>query len=138
MDVFGFSRGTAAARHFVARRTAEFFGQYPNLGASLGVPPAAVTLNFVGVFDTVSSYAGESRNGTVVRALGNVIFDTFGDDVDELRLAMHGAPVRAVQLGAADEYRRSFARTTITTSVQARKGFECTLPGVHSDVGGSY
>ena len=138
VDVFGFSRGAAAARHFVARRTAEFFTYYPNLSQSLGVPPAAVTLNFVGVFDTVSSYAGESRNGTVVRALGNVIFDTFGDDVDELRLAMHGAPVRAVQLGAADEYRRSFARTTITTSVQARKGFECTLPGVHSDVGGSY
>ncbi|SHM11593.1 phospholipase effector Tle1 domain-containing protein [Hymenobacter psychrotolerans] len=138
VDVFGFSRGAAAARHFVARRTAEFFSQYPNLSATLGVPPEAITLNFVGVFDTVSSYAGESERGTLVRALGNVIFDTFGDDVDELRLAMHGAPMRAVQLGAADEYRKNFARTTITTSMQAGVGFECTLPGVHSDVGGSY
>ena len=101
MDAFGLSRA-AAARHFVARRTAEFFGHYPNLSQSLGVAPEIITLNFVGVFDTVSSYADESSRGTVVRALGNVLLDTFGDDVHELKLAMHGAPARAVQLGAAD------------------------------------
>jgi hypothetical protein len=138
VDVFGFSRGAAAARHFVARRTAEFFSQLSDLSSTLVVPVEAITINFVGVFDTVSSYAGESSNNKYVRALGNVVFDTFSDDVDELKLAMGGVPVRAVQLGAADEYRTNFSRTTITTSVQANKGFECTLPGVHSDIGGGY
>lgn len=138
VDVFGFSRGSAAARHFVSRRSGEFFAKLSNLSTSLTVPAEAITINFVGLFDTVSSYAGESTHGFALRAAGNVILDTFGDDVDELKLALHGVPKRVVQLGAADEYRKNFSRTSITTSREAGVGFECLLPGVHSDVGGSY
>ncbi len=138
VDTFGFSRGAAAARHFVSRRSDELLKELPNLSASLAVPAAAITINFVGLYDTVSSYAGESTHGFLLRAAGNVILDTFGDDVDELKLALRGVPKRVVQFGAADEYRKKFSRTSITTSREVGVGFECLLPGVHSDIGGSY
>jgi len=138
VDTFGFSRGAAAARHFVSRRSGEFFKNLTNLSTSLTIPAEAITINYVGLFDTVSSYAGESTRGFAMRAAGNVMLDTFGDDVDELQLALRGVPKRVVQLGAADEYRKNFSRTSITTSREAGVGFECLLPGVHSDVGGSY
>ena len=138
VDTFGFSRGAAAARHFVSRRSGEFFKDLTNLSTSLNIPAEAITINFVGLFDTVSSYAGESTHGFALWAAGNVILDTFGDDVDELKLALRGVPKRVVQLGAADEYRKNFSRTSITTSREAGVSFECLLPGVHSDIGGSY
>ncbi|UYZ64935.1 DUF2235 domain-containing protein [Hymenobacter weizhouensis] len=138
VDAFGFSRGAAAARHFVSRRSGEFFADLTNLSATLALPVEAITINFVGLYDTVSSYGGQARLGTVGQVWNNVVLDSFSDDVDELRLALRGVPKRVVQLGAAEEYRKSFARTSITTSREAGVGFECLLPGVHSDIGGSY
>jgi hypothetical protein len=87
IDVFGFSRGATAARHFVSLLRAE-----TPLAARLGIPRPKVTVKFVGVFDTVSSYG--------VELLG------FGSDVDELSLALGGVPQKVVHLAAANEHGR--------------------------------
>ena len=78
-------------------------------------------MNFVGLFDTVSSY-GKS----------------FLDDVAQLGLAIGGQARKVVHLVAGDECRENFASTNINSSIAAGVGYELVLPGVHSDVGGGY
>lgn len=118
IDVFGFSRGATAARHFVSLMHA----QTP-LAAQLGCPDAEVIIKFVGVFDTVSSYG---------------VGVGFGSDVDGLGLDLSSVPTKMVHLVAGNEYRQNFSVTDITSSIQVGVGYELVLPGVHSDVGGSY
>jgi hypothetical protein len=136
VDTFGFSRGAVAARHFVARTTAQYFPERTTLCNELGLDPAALTVNFVGLFDSVSSYGGERPMPAQV--YHNVVKKSFNDDVAELRLNLEGVPAQVIHLTAADEYRKNFASTTIDSSLQVSKGFECALPGVHSDIGGGY
>ncbi|MGI4872192.1 MAG: phospholipase effector Tle1 domain-containing protein [Janthinobacterium lividum] len=138
VNVCGFSRGAAAARHFVARRTGELFKQYTSLSESLYVEAAAIEINFVGLFDTVSSYGGEEHTTVAGQTIHNRLDHSFDDDVQELHLAIGGHAREVVQLAAADEYRKNFASTTIASSVRAGVGLEVRLPGVHSDIGGSY
>jgi hypothetical protein len=116
VDVFGFSRGAAAARHFVSLLRTE-----RPLAARLGAPRAKVVIKFVGVFDTVSSYG---------------VGLSFGSSVAELGLALGGVPQKVVHLTAGDECRENFSLTDISSSLGS--GYELTLPGVHSDVGGGY
>jgi len=113
VDVFGFSRGAAAARHFVHRR--QELSKWP------GQQAARVTVQFVGLFDTVSSYGA-----------------SFLDDVGQLGLAVGGQARKVVHLVAGDECRENFASTNIKSSIAAGVGYELVLPGVHSDVGGGY
>lgn len=117
IDVFGFSRGAAAARHFVSL---VHDAKHP-LAVRLGTPEAKITIKFVGIFDTVSS---------VGYGLG------FGSNVKELGLALGSVPQKVVHLTAANEYRQNFSLTDITSSLGV--GYELTLPGVHSNIGGSY
>jgi hypothetical protein len=91
------------------------------LAARLGTPRAKVSIKFVGVFDTVSSYGVGLR---------------FGSSVAELGLALGGVPQKVVHLTAGDECRANFSLTDISSSLGG--GYELTLPGVHSDVGGGY
>jgi len=119
IDVFGFSRGATAARHFVSLRDAQ-----KSLAARLGIPQAKVEIKFVGLFDTVASY-GFTLTG-------------FGSDVAELGLALGGVPQKVVHLAAANEHRQNFSLTDISSSLQAGTGYELVLPGVHSNLGGSY
>ena len=143
VDVFGFSRGAAAARHFVARRTNKYFsifGPFNDLCTSLHVGPDAVVINFVGLYDTVSSYGGENKKNLVSQSLavyreGNY---PFADNVQLLHLAIGGEARYVAQLAAGDEYRKLFPRTTIDSSVNAGHGFEYVVPGAHGDVGGGY
>ncbi|HEX8658103.1 MAG TPA: DUF2235 domain-containing protein [Hymenobacter sp.] len=116
IDVFGFSRGAAAARHFVS-----LLQDKRPLAVRLGAPRAKVIIKFVGVFDTVSSYG---------------VGLSFGSSVSELGLALGGVPQKVVHLTAGDECRENFSLTNITSSLGS--GYELTLPGVHSDVGGGY
>lgn len=130
VDVYGFSRGAAAARHFVARRTGAFFPKLINLAGKLGVPPASITVNFVGLYDTVSSYGGITWTSDLLKL--------FDDDVPQLHLNIAGNAKRVVQLAAGDEYRAKFSGTNIDSSVHAGVGYQCTIPGEHSDVGGGH
>jgi hypothetical protein len=151
IDVVGFSRGSAASRHFVARRKALLTGW-------LEQGPPIIEINFVGLYDTVSSYesvkgtAGEA--GMYLASLGWVpgpmgipmptnahAFSTdnvFGDDVLQLGLNLGKVPKRVIHLTAQDEYRENFSLTNINTSLKARIGLEVSLPGAHSDIGGGY
>ena len=138
VNVFGFSRGAAAARHFVARRGGTNFPQYTSLSESLSIPAAAITVHFVGLFDTVSSYGGERHRTLAGQIYNKLVHKSFDDDVKELHLALGGEAAQVVQFTAADEYRKNFASTNILSSVRASVGLEVRLPGVHSDIGGSY
>jgi len=128
-DVFGFSRGAAAARHFVNQANRRHEGP---LGPVLGKVAAKLSagfdwgkslrIGFVGIFDTVAAM-GSIADGWDVR-----------DDDDRgvvLGLAADCAR-QVVHLVARDEIRANFMLTS------AAPHREIELPGVHSDIGGSY
>lgn len=113
LDVFGFSRGAAAARNFISLLT-----YAPStLATRINAPQARIVLKFVGLFDTVASHGVKHTN-----------------DVDDLNLRLGNHAKKVVQLQAGDEYRENFSLTDITST----GGYQLTLPGVHSDIGGGY
>ncbi len=135
LDVFGFSRGAAAARRFVSciekpsGDRIRYRGRYSSFyDVSLRdmLKDKAQSLPrinkiqpcFLGLFDTVSSYGFN-----------------FKDDVKELTLGV-SKPEMVIQLVAADEYRKNFALTRIKTANSKSK--ELILPGEHCDIGGSH
>ncbi|MEI7182307.1 DUF2235 domain-containing protein [Pectobacterium carotovorum] len=129
-DVFGFSRGAAAARHFV--NVIDQKADHPLVQAIANTPTIRlkegfdwanrddVRITFVGIFDTVASSYHPSLN---IR---------LQDDCAE----------RVVHLTALDEVRKHFSLTRITptaigTSIPPHFT-ELALPGAHSDIGGGY
>ena len=140
LDVFGFSRGAATARHFVSREVSDtagsLYGQYK--GALVrafereGIPwPKKVSVRFVGLFDTVAGIAD----------LGNL--DLSAHDAEAGRINVNLRPEdaeRVVQFAARDERRHNFS----LNSLRGESGnlpdhfSEWVLPGVHSDIGGGY
>lgn len=125
IDVFGFSRGAAAARSFMNTQKIALQKAYPQ---------ATITYRFVGLFDTVSSYEPEGN----FSALGSALSHNFDNDVEELQLQLEGMAKKIVHLTAADEYRENFSLTNIDSSILAGVGYELELPGAHSDIGGGY
>lgn len=126
-DVFGFSRGAAAARHFanrvmeqdpaIARAIAEGLrGDYYDGKASGEV-------RFIGLFDTVAAIGGISN-----------FFDINGRSNPHVKLELRPSVAKKVfQITAMNEYRFNFSLNSI-------KGMwpELALPGAHSDIGGGY
>lgn len=78
-----------------------------------------IMFQFAGLYDTVSSYW----------------FPHF-DDVIQLDLKAIGHAHMAYQIQSADEFRFNFDIINIKST--GIRGFESILPGVHSDIGGSY
>ncbi len=113
INVFGFSRGAAAARHFLSQEL--FITSY------LKIPYENIIFNFIGLFDTVASHGVIHVN-----------------DVFDLSLNIKDKPKKVIQLAAGDEYRENFKLTDITSSIKAGVGYQLRLPGVHSDIGGGY
>ncbi|MDH7464191.1 DUF2235 domain-containing protein [Chitinophagaceae bacterium 26-R-25] len=146
LDVFGFSRGAAAARNFVYEIQKPKYKAIVNprgvkldsdsnevkqeelparghLGFVLqqkGVEVEEIEIRFLGVFDTVSSYEA------------NVSVPDFSNDVAELHLNDIHTAHTIVHFTAKDEIRENFAVTRV------HDGIEKEFPGVHSDIGGSY
>lgn len=130
-DVFGFSRGAAAARIFVnelyKKKIAEDKESY-NLGylgkafkeLAYTSKPSRIKIRFLGIFDTVSSY-------------GSNVFDDVSKDKVPLKIPKVGF---TVHLTAEDEHRENFPLTNIASAGANSK--ELTLPGAHSDIGGGY
>ncbi|WP_049048421.1 T6SS phospholipase effector Tle1-like catalytic domain-containing protein [Aeromonas hydrophila] len=129
-DVFGFSRGAAAARHFVNtidqksdHPLAQAMANSPDIRLKAGFDWASrddVRFTFVGLFDTVVS--------------------SYNPDVN-VQLKADCAE-RVVHLTALDEVRKYFPLSRITedaagTSTPAHFT-ELALPGAHSDIGGGY
>ena len=136
-DVYGFSRGAAAARHFIYQvmRTDTFtleqdiitgftIDKHPKRGY-LGqylhnkVSVYKVKIRFVGLYETVASYGVIHWN-----------------DVIQLKLDKLNHAEKVVHITAQDEIRENFSLIDITSAYQ--KGLTITMPGVHSDIGGGY
>jgi hypothetical protein len=122
INVFGFSRGAAAARYFVHLVKTE--GDTRFTGKLKGVH---TNVNFVGLFDTVSSVFLLELQSNVESLHLN-----FDDDFE--REYAH----KVFHIRALDEYRGNFAVTTIASAVNLRLGYEIAIPGAHSDIGGGY
>ncbi len=131
IDVFGFSRGAATARHSIFLMTDDLYSEemriplYQRLvwdGYS-ETTAKNIEIKFAGLYDTVvsvnaSQYSYWSDNKLNQRAVA---------------LAS-----QSVHLVAAEEHRKDFPLHTIKSAKDNGKGKEYYLPGVHSDVGGSY
>jgi hypothetical protein len=131
LDVFGFSRGAAAARIFLNELTKKKvwgdkktynFGYLGKAFKELDYKtnPIRVKVRLLGLYDTVSSY-------------GDNVFDDV--DVDKLPLKIPNVGF-TVHLTAEDEHRINFPLTNIASA--GDNSIELTLPGVHSDIGGGY
>ncbi|WP_281632445.1 phospholipase effector Tle1 domain-containing protein [Flavobacterium luteolum] len=125
LTVFGFSRGAAAARNFISQRR--------KLQDMYSLESSKLTIQFVGLFDTVSSYEVEGN----FERYGSAASHNF-DDVEELKLKLEGNIKKVVHITASDEYRENFSLTNIKSSINAGIGYELSMPGVHSDIGGGY
>lgn len=112
LNVYGFSRGAAWARHFCWLLKSASYKSW-----------SKCKINFVGIFDTVSSDTIEHYN-----------------DVKELGLDI-GSPQKINYIAhftAQNDYREHFPLTPIHGAIKDGIGFECSLPGAHSDIGGGY
>ena len=140
-DVFGFSRGAAAARHFVNlvvdRKRGVFAEKMAQACKANGVELKAgfswnsdlsVSVNFVGLFDTVAAMVDLTK--------GDI--SPHNDNNGGVRLWLDPDRVkRVVHLTAhkKTEYRRNFSLNRINT---AEHFHEYVVPGAHSDIGGGY
>nr|WP_280282381.1 DUF2235 domain-containing protein [Pseudomonas sp. BN415] len=130
-DLFGFSRGAAAARHcanellkpgrgvFQALLRAGRFGLRPGFD-----PAIHVSLNFIGLFDSVA--------GLVSLSDGDFSAANASNPGVNLYLPA-GCARKVVQLRARDECRHNFALNSVQPGHE-----QISLPGVHSDIGGGY
>jgi hypothetical protein len=129
IDVFGFSRGAASARHFVheiTKPTARDMGtsQTPSnglLGAMLtekDITFDRLVIRFAGLFDTVAHYGFIQSN-----------------DIDQLDLNSITKAKHILHITGSDEHRANFKLSRIPKSANH---VELNLPGVHSDIGGGY
>jgi len=131
LDVFGFSRGAAAARVFLneiskkamplsvnQKNKAGYLGYYL---AQNGIKVSLIKVRFLGLFDTVSSYSA------LASAKPN-----FENDKTEIPLNNLSKANTVMHFIATDEHRNNFSLTKTTI------GKEKEFPGVHSDIGGSY
>ena len=148
LDVFGFSRGAAEARNFIAEITHKAYPaikasrnrniyknmfneqvytaeipEHGHFGELLAVEIFTIdkiTIRFAGLYDTVSSYHPTMS-----------LSPDFRNDVTQLKLNNLSTVKNIVHFIAMDEHRINFPITHI-------RGFERQFPGVHSDIGGSY
>lgn len=128
LDVFGFSRGAALARHFVNVIKQGAF----NLDAEYQrIPKEVFRIGFLGVFDTVGSFGMPGNNS---------------DPGYAFQIAPHWLEAGGLHLVADDEHRDNFSLQTILPGQDSAHPRdmedgslkEVVLPGAHSDVGGGY
>ncbi|WP_278387340.1 PAAR domain-containing protein [Pseudomonas oryzihabitans] len=124
-DIFGFSRGAAAARHF-ANEVLKAGGGIAAAGLArcFSWQSAKVRLNFIGLFDTVTAIADPRRGDFTPTNIANPGVNLY---------LPAGCADKVVHLVARDEHRRNFALTSVAPQHQ-----EIALPGAHADLGGGY
>jgi len=126
-DVFGFSRGAAAARHFANRvRNGDKAIQQAILkglnGRNHHGKPAG-EVRFLGIFDTVCAVGGVTN-----------LFQVHGGGNPGIELALpQDIAQKVFQITAMHECRYNFSLNSIKEAWP-----ELALPGVHSDIGGGY
>ncbi len=130
-DIFGFSRGAAAARHFANELLKDNGGVLAGLlrPGQFGLSEdfewsGHACINFIGLFDTVAAVADPMKRDF--------------SPADHLNPGVNlylppGCARKVVQLTARDEMRWNFALNSVAPHHQ-----EIALPGAHSDIGGGY
>ncbi|MEN5388762.1 DUF2235 domain-containing protein [[Pseudomonas] hibiscicola] len=121
LDLFGYSRGAAAARD-IANQLQGWDGvrwrqllQAAGLSCTANFAPSTPVLRFIGLFDTVVAVNG-------------------GRAEEQPQLALRSGIARhVVQLTARDEHRQHYALTSVAPPFT-----EIALPGVHANIGGGY
>ncbi|WP_349886147.1 phospholipase effector Tle1 domain-containing protein [Pantoea ananatis] len=126
-DIFGFSRGAAAARHFANRVFSQDRAIVSAIKAGLdgteffGTPGGKT--RFLGIFDTVAAI------GTPVNGL-----NPHSADTGEVNLVLRpGVADKVFHITAQHECRFNFALNSVKPAWP-----ELALPGAHSDIGGGY
>jgi type VI secretion system secreted protein VgrG len=130
-DIFGFSRGAAAARHFANE---VLKGEKSSLAALWPANSSMfteefswrtnidVSINFIGIFDTAAAVASMTDGDFSVHDANNPGVNLYlAPDVAK----------KVVHLVARDERRHNF-------SLNSAGAADIELPGVHSDLGGGY
>lgn len=120
VDLFGFSRGAASARYCVHQITSQGDLPIQDTLEAKDINLQQLNINFIGLFDTVSSH------GVI-----------YSNDVRTLKLDAVAQAKKVVQLAASEEYRAKFSLTDIS-SCEGSNGQQIFLPGAHSDIGGGY
>ena len=130
IDLFGFSRGAAAARHCandLLKGAGSLLAKALPAGSPLLIDGFAwhqqqdFALNFIGLFDSVAAVVDPLRGDFVPHNAHNPGLD--------LGLAP-GCARQVVQLVAEHEFRHNFPLTRTDNDIR--------LPGAHSDIGGGY
>lgn len=126
-DIFGFSRGAAAARHFANRIQSgdpAIIGVIHRAiaGSVFNGSPSGKT-RFIGIFDTVAAI-GTPANGLNPRSA----------DTGRLTLTLRpGVAEKVFHITAENECRFNFCLNSVKPAWP-----ELVLPGAHSDIGGGY
>ena len=116
LDLFGFSRGAAAARVF-CNKLQDDYGAFKGENYTV----KRIQIEFMGLFDTVVAYGLSPA--------------AFANCPKKLPVTVKH-PLLTVHFVAADEIRELFALTRIRSARAGSK--EIIIPGCHSDIGGSY
>ncbi|WP_268801162.1 T6SS phospholipase effector Tle1-like catalytic domain-containing protein [Pseudomonas huanghezhanensis] len=132
LDLFGFSRGAAAARHLANEVLKQHNGLFEKIMARRGLPlseaftwaNACIRLKVIGLFDTVAAIGSICDLGSVSDSVNKRV---------NLFLPP-GCAQEVIHLVAGDEQRRNFSLNSIAPGWER----EITVPGAHSDVGGGY
>ncbi|MEC5764900.1 PAAR domain-containing protein [Enterobacter chengduensis] len=126
-DIFGFSRGAAAARHFANRVLAQDSAIIAAIrqglnGVAFQGSPAGKT-RFIGIFDTVAAI------GSPVNGMNPHSASTGGVNIT----LPPGIAEKVFHITAGNECRFNFALNSVRPVWP-----ELALPGAHSDIGGGY
>ncbi|MEQ9544685.1 MAG: DUF2235 domain-containing protein [Marinobacter sp.] len=132
VDIFGFSRGAAAARHAIYEINRKEKGIFGKALHARGLAwPKAMEVRFVGLFDSVAA----------ILNIANGDLSAANDNNAPVRLFLDPEKVtKAVQLTAEHEHRKLFALNSLCgPDKKLPPNFrEIKLPGAHSDIGGGY
>jgi len=101
-----------------------------------------LNVRFIGLYDTVSSYIDKDiitpkKQYDKLTGSYKMSYFSFSSGIDSLQLNNIGRFSKAIHLTAADEHRANYSLTRLEPDEKGEV-IEKTLPGVHSDVGGSY
>lgn len=132
VDIFGFSRGAAAARHAAHEISLGQNGLFVKLLKRGGAnPPEQIETRFVGLFDCVAAIVNPIAGDLSASNNKNHPVELF---LDPKKVT------RAIHLTARHEHRKLFALNSLQNIDRSMPDNfrEIELPGAHSDIGGGY
>lgn len=132
LDLFGFSRGAATARHIANDVLNGIHSRLARVLLMRGLEwPSKVNIRFIGLFDTVPGVVNPKR----------LDFAAGDEEYEPVQLFLDSSKLnKVVHLTAKDERRRNFSLSSVLSpdGTSPANFREVSLPGAHSDIGGGY